>query len=71
MIRPSWIELLASSRMRVLAPLAVAAGAAGLHRASAQGTLTEDGKHDFHNADERAVTVMPGLGGYPDSGIGC
>jgi hypothetical protein len=38
MIRPSWIEMLVSSRMRVLAPLAVAAGAAGLHRVSAQGT---------------------------------
>jgi hypothetical protein len=28
-----------------------------------------DGKHDFHNADARAVTGIPGLGGYPDSGM--
>jgi hypothetical protein len=40
MIRPSWIEMLVSSRMRVLAPLVAAAGVAGLHRAPtlAQGT---------------------------------
>jgi len=40
MIRPSWIEMLVSSRMRVLAPLAAAASVAGVRRAPAlaQGT---------------------------------
>ena len=40
MIRPSWIEMLVSSRMRVLAPLAAATGAIGLKSATstAQGT---------------------------------
>jgi hypothetical protein len=34
------------------------------------GTLSEYGKHDFHNDDARAEQALPGLGGNPDPGIG-
>jgi hypothetical protein len=49
MIRPSWIEMLVSSRMRVLAPLAVVAGAAGVRRAPAlaQGTPSATDAEDL------------------------
>jgi hypothetical protein len=54
------------------APLAARCGSIPertLWRSSAHGTLSEDGKHDFHNDDASAVTSPTSLGGYRDSGM--
>lgn len=64
MIRPSWIELLVSSRMRVVAPIAAIAGAAGLtgkQIASAQSTPVAG---DAQTLLDRAVIAMQDLESY-------
>lgn len=64
MIRPSWIEMLVSSRMRVVAPIAAIAGAAGLtgkQLASAQSTPVAG---DAQALLDRAVTAMAELDSY-------
>lgn len=66
MIRPSWIEMLVSSRMRVVAPIAAIAGAAGFtgkQLVSAQSTpvTTDD---DAQALLDRAIAAMQALDSY-------
>jgi hypothetical protein len=62
MIRPSWIEMLASSRIRVVAPLAAIAGVAvGRTAVAAQSTPTGD---DAQTVLDRAIAAMAALESY-------
>lgn len=62
MIRPSWIEMLASSRIRVVAPLAAIAGVAvGRTAVAAQSTPTGD---DPQALLDRAIVKMAALDSY-------
>lgn len=63
MIRPSWIEMLVSSRMRVVAPIAALAGAAiGRGAVAAQSTPT--GSDDPQAMLDRAIAKMQALDSY-------
>ncbi|MGH2551013.1 MAG: hypothetical protein ACRDHN_16595, partial [Thermomicrobiales bacterium] len=62
MIRPSWIEMLASSRIRVVAPLAAIAGVAvGRTAVAAQSTPAAD---DPQELLDRAIAKMAALDSY-------
>ncbi|CAN5377308.1 hypothetical protein BH09CHL1_BH09CHL1_20740 [soil metagenome] len=62
MIRPSWIEMLVSSRIRVVAPLAAIAGVAvGRTAVAAQSTPSAD---DAQALLDRAIAGMAALDSY-------
>jgi hypothetical protein len=64
MIRPSWIELLVSSRMRVIAPIAALAGAAGLGGKQLVSAQSTPAAGDAQALLDRAVSAMQALDSY-------